>query len=110
MQPNGNLTFNYFDTRNNWWWAIDNLEVNTGPAVTPGATLSYATDANGNLVITYTGANEYTGHLRPPAVPLAELIDAIDLTSAGTSVSVLAGARAVRFRASGTCRSRAGGR
>ena len=37
--------------------------------------------ATETLVITYTGANEYTGHLRPPAVPLAELIDAIDLTT-----------------------------
>ena len=37
--------------------------------------------ATETLVITYTGANEFTGHLRPPAVPLAELIDAIDLTT-----------------------------
>ena len=32
--------------------------------------------ATGNLVITYTGANEYSGQRRPPAVPLAELLDA----------------------------------
>ncbi|MBP1819360.1 exodeoxyribonuclease V subunit gamma [Mycobacterium sp. OAE908] len=34
-----------------------------------------------HLVITYTGANEYSGHERPPAVPLAELLDTLDLTT-----------------------------
>ncbi|WP_205876404.1 exodeoxyribonuclease V subunit gamma [Mycobacterium camsae] len=38
--------------------------------------------ATGNLVITYTGANEYSGQRRPPAVPLAELLDALDMTTA----------------------------
>ena len=33
------------------------------------------------LVITYTGANEYSGQERPPAVPLAELLDTLDLTT-----------------------------
>jgi len=37
--------------------------------------------ATGNLVITYTGANEYSGQRRPPAVPLAELLDALDTTT-----------------------------
>ncbi len=37
--------------------------------------------ATETLVITYTGANEYTGQERPPAVPLAELIDALDVTA-----------------------------
>lgn len=37
--------------------------------------------ATEKLVITYTGANEYSGQQRPPAVPLAELLDALDLTS-----------------------------
>ncbi|BBY95712.1 RecBCD enzyme subunit RecC [Mycobacterium gallinarum] len=36
--------------------------------------------ATESLVITYTGANEYSGQERPPAVPLAELLDALDLT------------------------------
>jgi exodeoxyribonuclease V gamma subunit len=36
--------------------------------------------ATEKLVITYTGANEYSGQPRPPAVPLAELLDALDLT------------------------------
>ena len=36
--------------------------------------------ATENLVITYTGANEYTGKHRPPAVPLMELLDALDAT------------------------------
>ncbi|HJR40260.1 MAG TPA: exodeoxyribonuclease V subunit gamma [Nocardioidaceae bacterium] len=34
------------------------------------------------LVITYTGANEHTGAERPPAVPLGELLDALDRTAA----------------------------
>ncbi|CAM4437922.1 Exodeoxyribonuclease V gamma chain [Mycobacterium basiliense] len=38
--------------------------------------------ATETLVITYTGADEHTGHPRPPAVPLAELLDALDQTAA----------------------------
>jgi len=34
------------------------------------------------LVVCYTGANEHTGQLRPPAVPLGELLDALDVTTA----------------------------
>ncbi|MGY4708296.1 exodeoxyribonuclease V subunit gamma [Mycolicibacterium sp. CBM1] len=37
--------------------------------------------ATDKLVITYTGANEYSGHHRPPAVPLAELLDTLDRTT-----------------------------
>lgn len=37
--------------------------------------------ATETLVITYTGADEHTGHPRPPAVPLAELLDALDQTT-----------------------------
>jgi exodeoxyribonuclease V gamma subunit len=37
--------------------------------------------ATGHLVITYTGANEYSGQRRPPAVPLAELLDTLDMTT-----------------------------
>jgi exodeoxyribonuclease V gamma subunit len=37
--------------------------------------------ATDTLVITYTGADEHTGHHRPPAVPLAELLDALDNTT-----------------------------
>lgn len=40
--------------------------------------------ATETLVVTYTGANEYTGHPRPPAVPLAELVDALELTTEGS--------------------------
>ena len=37
--------------------------------------------ATEKLVITYTGANEYSGQARPPAVPLAELLDTLDVTT-----------------------------
>ena len=37
--------------------------------------------ATETLVITYTGANEHSGQQRPPAVPLAELLDALDATA-----------------------------
>src|SRR6185436_2003159 len=37
--------------------------------------------ARETLVITYTGANEHTGADRPPAVPLGELLDALDQTA-----------------------------
>jgi len=38
--------------------------------------------ARETLVITYTGAGEHTGEERPPAVPLGELLDALDRTAA----------------------------
>ncbi|OMC38952.1 exodeoxyribonuclease V subunit gamma [Mycobacterium sp. GA-1841] len=37
--------------------------------------------ATQTLVVTYTGANEYSGQARPPAVPLAELIDTLTITA-----------------------------
>ena len=37
--------------------------------------------ASETLVITYTGANEYSGQERPPAVPLSELLDTLDTTT-----------------------------
>ncbi len=37
--------------------------------------------AGEHLVITYTGANEHSGAGRPPAVPLGELLDAVDRTA-----------------------------
>ena len=37
--------------------------------------------ATDKVVITYTGANEHTGAPRPPAVPLMELLDALDRTT-----------------------------
>lgn len=37
--------------------------------------------ATQTLVITYTGANEYTGRPRPPAVPIAELLDTLRATA-----------------------------
>ncbi len=38
--------------------------------------------ATQTLVITYTGANEVSGRPRPPAVPLGEVLDALDATTA----------------------------
>jgi exodeoxyribonuclease V gamma subunit len=40
--------------------------------------------ATEKLVITYTGANEYSGQRKPPAVPLVELLDTLDITTPGT--------------------------
>jgi exodeoxyribonuclease V gamma subunit len=37
--------------------------------------------ATETLVITYTGADEHSGKSQPPAVPLAELLDALDATT-----------------------------
>ncbi|MEU0499075.1 exodeoxyribonuclease V subunit gamma [Mycobacterium sp. NPDC006124] len=37
--------------------------------------------ATEKLVVTYTGANANSGQPRPPAVPLAELLDAVDATT-----------------------------
>ncbi|QBR92705.1 exodeoxyribonuclease V subunit gamma [Nocardioides euryhalodurans] len=37
--------------------------------------------ATERLVVTYTGADEHTGQARPPAVPLGELLDALDRTT-----------------------------
>ncbi|MDF2585151.1 MAG: exodeoxyribonuclease subunit gamma, partial [Mycobacterium sp.] len=39
--------------------------------------------ATQTLVITYTGANEYSGQPRPPAVPIAELLDTLKATATG---------------------------
>ncbi|MFT4289373.1 exodeoxyribonuclease V subunit gamma [Nocardioides sp.] len=44
--------------------------------------------ATETLVVTYTGANEFSGQPRPPAVPLGELLDALDLTAAGAAEAV----------------------
>ena len=45
--------------------------------------------ATQTLVITYTGANEFSGQPRPPAVPLGEVLDALDGTaSTGDNRSV----------------------
>ena len=38
--------------------------------------------ATERLVVTYSGASEHTGQQRPPAVPVGELLDALDRTAA----------------------------
>ncbi len=45
--------------------------------------------AQETLVVTYTGANEHSGQPRPPAVPLGELLDALDRTVPGAREQVL---------------------
>jgi exodeoxyribonuclease V gamma subunit len=45
--------------------------------------------AGETLVVTYTGANEHTGQERPPAVPLGELLDTLELTAPGARDQVL---------------------
>ena len=45
--------------------------------------------ATEHLVITYTGANEHSGARRPPAVPLGELLDAADRTTAAPVVDAI---------------------
>ncbi|GJF08053.1 RecBCD enzyme subunit RecC [Mycolicibacterium cyprinidarum] len=37
--------------------------------------------ATEKLVITYTGANEYSGQRKPPAIPVVELLDTLDVTT-----------------------------
>jgi exodeoxyribonuclease V gamma subunit len=37
--------------------------------------------ARGHLVVTYTGRDERTNEVRPPAVPLGELLDVVDATA-----------------------------
>ena len=39
--------------------------------------------ATEHLVVVYSGADEQTGQQRPPAVPLGELLDALDTTASG---------------------------
>lgn len=39
--------------------------------------------ATDHLVITYSGRGEHTGGVRPPAVPLGELLSALDVTASG---------------------------
>ncbi|WP_148573241.1 exodeoxyribonuclease V subunit gamma [Nocardioides caldifontis] len=41
------------------------------------------------LVVTYTGANEHSGQERPPAVPLGELLDALERTVPGAREQAL---------------------
>ena len=62
--------------------------------------------AREQLVVTYSGANETTGQLRPPAVPLGELLDALDDTVTGgtrarTRAAPAAGVRPAQPAATG---------
>jgi hypothetical protein len=48
------LTFGYFDSANNWWWAIDNVGIFSEPTAAK-PTLGTPTLAGGNITITWTG-------------------------------------------------------
>ena len=57
------LTFGYFETRNNWWWAVDNIEVSVGavapsqgPAINPAPNIPGLTGGTFTDVQTDTGA------------------------------------------------------
>ncbi|HWJ82561.1 MAG TPA: exodeoxyribonuclease V subunit gamma [Nocardioides sp.] len=52
--------------------------------------------ATETLVVTYTGANEYSGQPRPPASPLGELLDALDTTATCATGDRVSGAVTVR--------------
>jgi exodeoxyribonuclease V gamma subunit len=52
--------------------------------------------ATQTLVVTYTGANEFSGQPRPPAVPLKEMLDALDATAATTDGCAVSAAVTVR--------------
>lgn len=45
--------------------------------------------AGEHLVITYSGADEVSGRVRPPAVPLGELLDAVEATAPGSMAGVV---------------------
>lgn len=45
--------------------------------------------ASEHLVITYSGADEVSGRPRPPAVPLGEVLDAVELTAPGAREQVV---------------------
>ena len=44
--------------------------------------------ASEHLVITYSGADEVSGRVRPPAVPLGELLDSVELTAPGSRSTI----------------------
>jgi hypothetical protein len=50
------LTFGYFDTRNNWWWAVDNLEVVGGAAASTDLGRLEASMTGSNLTLTWANA------------------------------------------------------
>lgn len=50
------ITFGYLDSGNNWWWAIDNVEVNPG-TIAPGEVRITSAKRNGaNVEITVSGS------------------------------------------------------
>ncbi len=49
------ITFGYFDTRNNWWWAIDNIEVFVGEPATGDLEIGTAELTPDGLQLTWAG-------------------------------------------------------
>ena len=70
------LTFGYFDAGNDWWWAMDNLEIQAKEV----ASVSISSREN-QLVIVWEGntletANEITGPWIPiPNAPKSYFLD-----------------------------------
>jgi len=81
------LTFGYFDTRNNWWWAIDNLEVVAGTVVVPGDLGRVeAAIAGGNITLTWTDG---PGVKLQKATSLSGTITWTDVPGAGTATEAV---------------------
>lgn len=50
------ITFGYFDTRNNWWWAIDNIEGVVGAAAATNLGRLNAAIVGSNITLTWADA------------------------------------------------------
>lgn len=49
------ITFGYFDAGNNWWWAIDNIEVSVGEVVIADTVVSIQKVAGGKVRLSWDG-------------------------------------------------------
>lgn len=50
------ITFGYFDAGNNWWWAIDNIEVIAGTSTGGDVRITRVTPNGGNILIAVSGS------------------------------------------------------
>ena len=77
------ITFAYLEATNDWWWAIDNVQVISSalpgsvPPVLPplpgggGGITEYAVNADGTVTITYTGTLQGAASVDGPFTPVA---------------------------------------